>query len=351
VDTLTHAALGAVVAHAATPRAQRLAARERLALGAIAAAFPDLDFAAFPLDPLAFLADWHQAPTHSLVLAPLWAAAIAGAFVALTKRRAAFAQASLVAALGLASHIAADAITAYGTALFYPLSSWRLGLGTVFVIDPIFTSIMLAALVAALRGAPPRAAAIGLAALAGYIALAAAAQRQALEIGRAAARAHGIAVDELAAFAQPLSPFHWKLIGAAGENYAEAYVNVAGHPPPMPAAVPWLGPLAAAYHAPARLRWRERHRFGESADLRALARERFEDPRFAAFRHFAAYPAVSRIDAGERETCVWFTDLRYDLPAFPDTFRYGFCRAGGAPAWQLYRLRYFTEDGRQRLRQ
>lgn len=351
MDTLTHAALGAVVAHATAPRTQRLAPRERLALGSIAGAFPDLDFAAFPLDPLAFLADWHQAPTHSLVLAPLWAAAIGGAFAAVTKRRAAFAQAALVAALGLASHIATDAITAYGTALFYPLSSWRIGRGTVFVVDPIFTVIVLASLAAALRGARPRAAAIGLVTLAGYVALAASAQRYALEIGRAAARAHGIALQELSAFAQPLSPFHWKLIGAAGANYVEAYVNVVGHPPPMPAAVPWLGPLAAAYEAPARLRWRERHRFGARVDMQALARERFEDPRFAAYRRFAAYPAVSRIDACERETCVWFTDLRYDLPTFPDTFRYGFCRASGEPAWQLYRLRYFTENGRQRLRQ
>jgi inner membrane protein len=349
VDTLTHAALGAVAAHAITARAQCLTPRERVALGAIAAAFPDLDFVAFPFAPLTFLADWHQAPTHSLVLLPLWAAAIAGAFIMLKRRRDAFAQACLVAAVGLASHIAADAITAYGTAVFYPLSRWRIGLGAVFVIDPIFSAIVLVTLAAALRGARPRAAALGLAVLAGYVALAAAAQRQAVETGRATARAHGIALQEMAAFAQPLSPFHWKLIGVAGENYFEAYVNVAGHPPPVPAALPWLGPLAAAYEAPAQLRWRERHLFGDRADLRALARERFRDPRFDAFRRFAAYPAVSRIDAGVRETCVWFTDLRYDLPAFPDTFRYGFCRASGEPAWQLYRLRYFSYDDRERL--
>jgi inner membrane protein len=44
---------------------------------------------------------------------------------------------------------------------------------------------------------------------------------------------------------------------------------------------------------------------------------------------------------------VWFTDLRYDLPALPDTFRYGFCRDAAGEAWTLYRLRYFSDDARQ----
>jgi inner membrane protein len=80
-------------------------------LGAIAAAFPDIDFAGFLVDPLAFLAHWHQGPTHSLVLLPLWAAALGSAFAALAKRRPALAEAALVSAMGLATHIATDVIT------------------------------------------------------------------------------------------------------------------------------------------------------------------------------------------------------------------------------------------------
>lgn len=341
--------LGAVAAHAAAPLSAELRARERLLLGAAGAAFPDLDFALFAFDPLAFLADWHQGPTHSLVLLPLWAAAVAGVFVAASRRRAPFAQALLVAALGIASHIATDAATAYGTAVFYPLSDRRIGTGTVFVIDPLFTAIVVAALVAAARGARPYVAAIGLAVLGAYVALLALAQRQALAIGHESLRARALAVETLVAFAQPASPLNWKLIGTVGQGYLEAHVNLIGHRPLVPAAVPWLGELAAAYEAPSRLRWRERLRFGEREDLRALARERFEDPGFAAFRRFAAYPALSRIDPLGGETCVWFTDLRYDLPTLPDTFRYGFCRAADGQPWRLHRLRYFTEHGRQRL--
>lgn len=341
--------LGAAVAGAAAPRTARLPPRERLGIAALAAAAPDLDFAGFLIDPLVFLADWHQGPTHSLVLLPLWALAIGGGFAALTRRMPALAEAALASALGLASHIAADAITAYGTAVFHPLSAWRVGLGLTFVIDPGFSLIVLASWLAAARTARRRFTALGLAALCLYVAAQAALQRHAVALGAATARAQGLALDGLVAVAQPLSPFNWKLIGTGGDYYYEAYVNVAGHAPWVPAALPRLGALAAAYRPPAQLTWRRRHRYGEQPEGRALARERWDDPRFAAFRRFATHPAVSRIDHGPDETCVWFTDLRYDLPALPDTFRYGFCRAGPAQPWHLYRLRYFTEDSRQPL--
>ena len=82
--------------------------------------------------------------------------------------------------------------------------------------------------------------------------------------------------------------------------------------------------------------------------LQEQVQARWHDPRFALYRRFALFPALSRIDRGGA-TCIWFTDLRYDLPALPDTFRYGFCRSGETLPWRLYRLRYFSADSRQGL--
>lgn len=70
-----------------------------------------------------------------------------------------------------------------------------------------------------------------------------------------------------------------------------------------------------------------RHRYGSRQELRPLIEALWKDPRLAPFRRFAAFPAVSGVEHDGDETCVWFTDLRYDLPVLPDTFRYGFCRA------------------------
>jgi inner membrane protein len=351
VDVFTHALLGAEVAYAAAPDRARLQTRERLLLGGIAAALPDIDFAGFLVDPLNFLADWHQGPTHSVVLLPLWAVLIGGVFTALAHRRSAFADAVFVSGLGLASHIASDLITVYGTAVLYPLSDLRLSLGTTFVIDPGFTGIVLAGLVLSLWTGRRMVAGIGLAVLCIYVSGQMGLQQRAIVIGRASASAQGLAIERLSALSQPLSPFNWKLIGVEGALYYEAYVNLAGHRPlvpPLPGAQ-WLTELAEAYRPPAQLTWQVRHRYGDRAELRALVEQLWEEPRFAPFRRFATYPSLSRIDSNGRETCVWFTDLRYDLPALPDTFRYGFCRDSIEQPWQLYRLRYFSERSRQRL--
>jgi inner membrane protein len=65
------------------------------------------------------------------------------------------------------------------------------------------------------------------------------------------------------------------------------------------------------------------------------------------FRDFARYPYLYRVEQREDERCVWFSDLRYDWPALPASFRYGLChRADGD--WRLYRMRYLSE-WRQRL--
>jgi inner membrane protein len=345
VDVFTHALLGVAAVQATALGRPHLSARERLLLGGLAAAFPDADFAAFPIDPLRFLADWHQGPTHSAVLLPLWAGLIGGAFVLAAGRRRAFAQAAFVSGLGLASHIAGDAITAYGTAVLYPLSELRVGLGITFVIDPLFTGIVLAGLVASLAAGRPWIGAAGFAVLGLYVTGQALLQQRALELARTSTQA--VSFQRVDAFAQPFSPFNWKLIGVDGPRYHVAYVNLAGHRPALP--LPRrLADVASAYRAPAQLAWSVRHRYGERPEQHGLVEERWTDPRFAPYRRFATHPAVSRIDE-DGVSCVWFTDLRYDLPVLPDTFRYGFCREGAERAWQPYRLRYFSERSRQRL--
>lgn len=335
MDALAHALIGAQ----AGPwrRGRQIGLRDRALLGAAAAVFPDLDFIAFAIDPLRFLADWHQGPTHSLVLLPLWAALLAAVYCALTRQRAAFAEAAGIAAFGLATHLALDALTAYGTQLLRPLSAQRFTLGSVFVIDPWFTALATLSLVLVYAGR--RRAAIAVLALLGlYVAALALLQQRALAIARAAQPG----AERLA---QPYSPFNWKLITLHGEDYSVAHVNLASHAPLVPRAFGRWHTLAAAYEAPARMHWQTRPRWSDDAETAALAQQLWARADFAPFRRFAVFPALSRIHRRANETCVWFSDLRYDLPALPHTFRYGYCREPGG-AWQLHRLRYFSDDAR-----
>jgi inner membrane protein len=161
------------------------------------------------------------------------------------------------------------------------------------------------------------------------------------------------AATQWAAFPQPFSPLNWKLIASSGTQHLQAHVNLAGHRPLVPA-WPALRPLhdiAAAFRPPAALEWQIRDRFGTHIELRTVAEELWADERFAAFRRFATHPSLSATEpeGGGGVSCVWFTDLRYDLPTLPDTFRYGFSREGPGAPWQLYRLRYFSRDARQRI--
>ena len=68
-----------------------------------------------------------------------------------------------------------------------------------------------------------------------------------------------------------------------------------------------------------------------------------------AFRDFALYPVLHRIDRSASDTCVWFTDLRFNFPGMIPTFRYGLCAVGEQAPWQAYRLRRYTLDERVAL--
>ncbi|EON19890.1 membrane-bound metal-dependent hydrolase [Cupriavidus sp. GA3-3] len=366
MDTITHALMGAQAALAipvAEVPGRRLSTRERLLLGAAAGAFPDIDFLGFLVHPLRFLAQWHQGPTHSLLLLPAWGALLAGLFCLAAHRREAWREAFAVSCLGVASHIALDLVTVYGTRIFYPGSERRFSLGTSFLIDPLLSGIVVSGLVLALllalqwRG---RAALAGMALLCAYVGVQAVLRQRALELGNESLRTAGIQAQRVDALPQPFSPFNWKLIARAETDYRVAHVNLAGHRAWVPQ---WqvlgrLPAMARAYEPPGRMVWTERPQLLEAPAEQALAWQLWVRPDFADFRQFAVYPALSAITAmraspsvppGAAVACVWFTDLRYDLPALEDIFRYGYCRDSAQAPWRLYRLAYFSQDQRQRL--
>ncbi|WP_260294730.1 metal-dependent hydrolase [Sedimenticola hydrogenitrophicus] len=352
MDTLTHSLFGALVVRAADGRKSAwggIGAR-RATLGAAAAAFPDIDYLTFWIDPLSFLADWHRGPTHSLLLAPLWAIALGWSCAWWLRDRANSRGYMGICLLGLLSHIASDLLTSYGTQILAPLSDWRTGFGTTFVIDPYFSAIVLVGVVASIGLGRSLGARAGLAVLALYLGLQVLLQQQAKSIGETYARVERLEQATSRAVAQPLSPFNWLIIVSEGERYHIARVNLAatgGQPPG--GASGWLARLWSAYQAPQALNWERQNRFGEPDRVRELVRPVWQSSGFAAFRRFTRYPALYRIDQFEGETCVWFTDLRYRLPGLIPPFRYGMCGAGGIEHWGLYRLRRFTLDERQAL--
>lgn len=353
MDTLTHALLGAMVVRAAHCRSSgwsRIDPIRATLVGAGAATFPDIDYLTFWLDPLSFLADWHRGPTHSLLLAPLWALALGSSCAWLLRDRVHMRGYIGLSLAGVLSHIASDLVTIYGTGILVPLSDWRPGLGTTFVIDPYFSAIVVAGLAASLARGRPHWARAGLLVLGLYLVLQAFLQQQAKSIGEAYRQTEQLEQATSRAMAQPLSPFNWLVIVSTGDEYHVARVNLAASgEQPIANAPGWLGRLWSAYRAAQDLQWERYSRFGAPGRERALARSVWQAPGFKRFRRFARYPALYRVDRLAGETCVWFTDLRYRLPGLIPPFRYGMCGGGEGVDWKLYRLRRSTEDVRQAL--
>lgn len=343
MDTLTHALSGALAARATEPsaaRADQLPPRVRLWVGFWAAAFPDSDFIARFIDPLTYLAT-HRGITHSVVMLPFWAVVLAAAFVWIYRRRYSWRAFVGVCAIGVGAHILGDVITAFGTMVFAPLSSWRAAWPTTFIIDLYFTAIIVAGLVAAaFSRMPRRAALVALVALAGYVGFQGLMREQALAAGRAYAARAGLDGAAVEALPQPFSPFHWMIVVSDPARYQLAYVSLVRNEPAAAPSVDasWLRHVYASYRPLAHAQWQTVARYGEEPMDAALAKEVWHSGLIAAYRGFAQFPALYRVDHNRQTTCVWFHDLRFLLAGRDMPFRYGACRAEGAAPWRLHRL-------------
>ena len=316
MDTLTHALSGALLARATARagEAPRPLAR-RIAGGFLACAAPDLDFVAGFFGPVAYLEN-HRGVTHSLVLLPLWALALSWALAAILREPRGWRALYGVCALGIGLHVAGDVITSYGTMVLAPLSDWRAGIGTTFIIDLWFTGIIVAGLGAsALLRQDRRPAIVACVALVAYVGFQYALKREALEFGERYAREHGARGAVIAAEPRPVSPFNWTVFVSDAEAHRFAHVNlVRERPLEAGPDAGFIRKLDAVYAPLQGARWETRTRYGDAA-IEPLAREAWESPAMAVYRWFAAEPAFDGVTRGS--VCVWFVDLRFLTPVYP----------------------------------
>jgi inner membrane protein len=147
MDPVTQIALGASVAGVCAPAGHR---RKAILVGAALGTLPDLDILIDFGGPVANFT-YHRGFSHSLfVLAPF------GVVLWLALRRwwapVRAAPGPWLAAIMLAllTHPLLDAHTAYGTQLWWPLTSPPVAWSTIFIIDPLYTLPLLAGGIAAM---------------------------------------------------------------------------------------------------------------------------------------------------------------------------------------------------------
>ena len=342
MDTITHSLLGAVVVRAVFPArvsTHALTDRQRMLVGAVAGAFPDIDYVASWIDPMVYLTLWHRSITHSFIMLPVWALLVGVTLACIFRKRGEWRFVALLAAVSVVSHILSDLITVYGTQILAPLSGWRASVGTTFIIDPWFTLIVLIGFAAGIRQQARTIPSISLVVLVTYVAFQATLRQQALVIARTHISQEGSGDVRVEALPQPFSPFNWKIIANRGDRYDVTYVNLAGGYHDAGEGDGFLAQVKRTYQSPGDLAWTTWYRFGDDELAADRIRRLWENSQLDYFRRFAEFPVLYRVEVNTMGSCVWFTDLRYVLPYMTPPFRYGLCREGEGPTWQLNRLR------------
>ena len=338
MELITHAALGAIAGSAAlrlykrhrkpAAHAAKLTHAQAMWVGALAGLFPDIDFLTYLFSPLHYHAYWHGTYTHSLLLAPLWAIVLVIAlrwlWVVLSVRAPRYFPAQQhrfwplywVALAGILSHLALDVITAWSVGLWLPVSHERVSLGLLFLVDPIFSaSILLGFWAVYQRWHSYFVTGCLLFSLA-WLGFAYMQKQNALHL---AEQTHSNATQHIAAWPQPFSVFHWKLISADDYGFWAADVRtVVTSPLYWPVAS--VRTTVAEFKPPDNLQWR----YYATAPTEE-AREAWQHPIFEPVRDFMTYPIyVQQDELG----CQWFTDLLFVIPQQTSPFQYGLCADG-----------------------
>ncbi|HEX5804015.1 MAG TPA: metal-dependent hydrolase [Azospira sp.] len=309
MDSVSQIALGASVALAVMGR--RTAPWKSAAVGGALGTLPDLDVVVDYGDAVLDMV-LHRADSHSLfylsLLGPLLglaAARLSGDWHRPELRR----RWALAAWLALFTHPLLDLMTVYGTQLLRPFSSHPFGLGSVFIIDPLYTVPLLVGIVWTLRSGRLRANLVGLALATAYLGWGAAVQQHVTAVARESLRAQGIAAERLLVTPTAFNSVLWRVVAVTPTDFYEGFHGLLD-------AAPAAGAPAIRFE-----------RFSRGAEVIARWQGHWAVPRIAAFSH-GFYKMREEKKEGGR---VWLTDLRMGQEPFY-SFDFDLAAADAEPA-------------------
>lgn len=201
--------------------------------GAVAGTLPDLDVFIDQGDAVRNMV-LHRAETHSLFWLTLFSLPLAALVAGVHKEWAIWRRWWLAMWLVLVTHPLLDTMTVYGTQLALPFTDHPYGVGSVFIIDPLYTVPLLVGAAWALvaRGSVGsvarglRANTVGLVLSTAYLAWGVVAQQHVERIARDALARQGIAVEQLLVTPAPLNTLLWRVVAMSGAHYFEGFYSV-----------------------------------------------------------------------------------------------------------------------------
>ncbi|MFJ3076459.1 metal-dependent hydrolase [Pseudomonas sp. NPDC087029] len=264
MDSITQAVLGAALQGTVLGRIQ---GRRSLIYGAALATVPDLDVVIRYADPVSQMT-YHRGFSHSLFVLTGLALLLALLVNWLGRTRwptqgYTLGRLFLAFWLVLVTHPLLDAFTVYGTQLFWPLQTTPLSWAAVFIIDPLYTVPLLAAvLYTAIKGINHKALRLMSLALifsTAYLGFGLAGRMVAEHRLQAALDQQGVAVTQVRAVPMAFNSLVWRVLAKTPDgDYYEGISSLFDRAPPEMQRLPLN--LAAADGLPSapllqRLRW------------------------------------------------------------------------------------------------
>ena len=243
MDSISQVALGAAIAEITLGK--HLGARAML-LGAALGTLPDLDVVIQYADAVESFT-YHRSWSHSLFVLSVLSLPLACALMRVIKpaplrhdplQSLTLWQWWLAVWLILITHPLLDAFTIYGTQLWWPLPVRPVAIGSIFIIDPLYTLPLLAGLIAAWRSHrnwtiglqranPWRHSALNIAGLilsTTYLVWTLVAQQHARQVALASLEFNQITPHKLLVAPSPLSLL-WRFVALTDEHYLEGYYS------------------------------------------------------------------------------------------------------------------------------
>lgn len=226
MDPITQGTLGAAAALAVLGERGKLSPALIGWVGALGGMAADLDvLISSSTDPLLAI-EYHRHFTHSLSFAPLGGTLAALPWLVLKRVRENFRTVLGASIIGYLTHGPLDALTTYGTLLFWPWSTQRVALSFISIVDIVFTiPLLLAVIVAAKRGART-VARWGLLYAAVYLGLGAVQKGRAIDAQARLADRRGQQIDRGEVFPSFMNLVAWRSVYESNGRYYIDQVRV-----------------------------------------------------------------------------------------------------------------------------
>ncbi len=233
MDSLSQFALGAAIGVAVMHRRSR--PWKAALIGGLVATLPDLDAFYNHGDPVANVT-LHRANSHALFWLTLASPLVAFVAAVLARERDRFMRWWLAVWLALVTHPVLDWFTIYGTQILRPFTDFPYAVGSIFIIDPLYTLPLLFGIAAALILRNERGWRLNLAGLIVstlYLGWGVFAQMQVKSIAEASLQAQGHKVERLLVTPTAFNTVLWRVVAVTPDGYLEGFRSFLDREPQM----------------------------------------------------------------------------------------------------------------------